>query len=140
LGKRQMHKNKIYLVDTNVVLRYLLDDHEIFSPKAKRFMIRLSDNAISSEISAVVIVECVYVMEKFYKIPRNEIVNKLCAILSFSGIVNADKKNLIAALIEYGRTNVDIVDCILAAESSSTRIVVSFDKDFKKLNCVCKQL
>lgn len=103
-------------------------------------MIKLSENAISSEIHAVVIVECAYVMEKFYKIPRNEIVDKLCSILSFSGIVNADKKNLIAALIEYGRTNVDIVDCILAAESSPTRIVVSFDQDFKKLNCVWKQL
>ena len=135
-----MQSDKTYLIDTNVVLRYLLDDHETFSPKAKRFMIKLSDNTISSEIPAVVIVECVYVMEKFYKIPKNEIVDKLCAILSFSGIANADKKNLIAALIEYGRTNVDIVDCILAAESSSTRIVISFDKDFKKLNCAYEQL
>ena len=135
-----MQSDKTYLIDTNVVLRYLLDDHETFSPKAKRFMIKLSDNTISSEIPAVVIVECVYVMEKFYKIPKNEIVDKLCAILSFSGIANADKKNLIAALIEYGRTNVDIVDCILAAESSSTRISISFDKDFKKLNCAYEQL
>jgi hypothetical protein len=29
---------KVYLIDTNVVLRFLLDDHASFSPKAKRFM------------------------------------------------------------------------------------------------------
>ncbi len=29
---------KVYLIDTNVILRYLLGDHKIFSPKAKAFM------------------------------------------------------------------------------------------------------
>jgi predicted nucleic acid-binding protein len=29
---------KVYLIDTNVILRYLLNDHNRFSPKAKAFM------------------------------------------------------------------------------------------------------
>ena len=29
---------KVYLIDTNVILRYLLNDHKRFSPKAKAFM------------------------------------------------------------------------------------------------------
>ena len=33
---------KVYLVDTNVILRYLLDDHKTYSPKAKAFMLQIS--------------------------------------------------------------------------------------------------
>ena len=33
---------KVYLIDTNVVLRYLLGDHPEFSPKAQTFMFDVS--------------------------------------------------------------------------------------------------
>jgi len=34
---------KIYLIDTNVILRYLLGDHPKFSPKAESFMGDISE-------------------------------------------------------------------------------------------------
>ncbi|MBW1993356.1 MAG: PIN domain-containing protein, partial [Deltaproteobacteria bacterium] len=74
---------KVYLIDTNVILRYLLEDHEIYSPKAKAFMLQVSHGKKKVEISAVVIVECIYVLEKFYLVPRNEIVDSISRILNF---------------------------------------------------------
>ena len=41
---------KVYLIDTNVILRYLLDDHESFSPKAKAFMLKVSEGVRKAEI------------------------------------------------------------------------------------------
>jgi predicted nucleic-acid-binding protein len=131
---------KIYLIDTNVILRYLLADHEKFSPRAKAFMVKVSQEKTRAEIPAVVISECVYVMEKFYRIPRLEITDTLGRILNFSGIVNPDKSEILEALIKYEASNADIVDCLLAASSAPDRVVVSFDKDFERLTANAESL
>jgi len=131
---------KVYLIDTNVILRYLLGDHAEFSPRAEAFMAVLSEGTKKAEILDVVIVECVYVMEKYYEIPKSEIVEKLSAILNFSGIVNSDRSEILEALLKYENSNIDIVDCILAARSSPEKVVISFDKDIKKLKAVSETL
>ena len=131
---------KVYLIDTNVILRYLLDDHKVHSPKAKAFMAKVFEGTKKAEIPDVAIVECIYVMEKYYKIPVNEISTKLSGILNFSGIVNRNRSEILEALLKYNSTNIDIVDCILAAKSSPEKVVVSFDKDMKKLKAVSEIL
>jgi predicted nucleic-acid-binding protein len=131
---------KVYLIDTNVILRYLMADHEKFSPKAKAFMVKVSQEKTKAEIPAVVIVECVYVMEKFYRIPKHEIADTLSRILNFSGIVNPDKSEILEALLKYEASNADIVDCLLAASSAPDKVVFSFDKDFAKLKATTEFL
>ena len=131
---------KVYLIDTNVVLRYLLGDHPEFSPKAEAFMFDVSKGVKKAEILNVVIVECIYVMEKYYEIPKTEIVEKLSGILNFSGIVNPDRSEILEALLKYENSNIDIVDCILATCSSPEKVVISFDKDMKKLDAVSETL
>jgi predicted nucleic-acid-binding protein len=131
---------KVYLIDTNVILRYLLEDQKRFSQRAKVFMQDVAKGAKKAELPSVVIVECVYVMEKFYEIPKNEIVDKLSRILNIKGIVNPDKSEILDALIKYENSGTDIVDSILAAKSSPKRVIVSFDKDFKKLKATSEKL
>jgi len=133
-------QKKVYLIDANVILRYLLDDHKTHSPKAKAFMSEVFAGSKKAEIFDVVIVECIYVMEKYYEIPRSEISAKLSGILNFSGIINSDRSELLEALLKYGSTSIDIVDCILVAHSSAEKVVVSFDNDMKKLKAVCEIL
>ena len=135
-----MQPAKLYLIDTNGILRYLLGDHEIFSPKAKAFMELVSQGTNKAEIPSVVIVECVYVLERFYKVPRSEIVETLTKILNFSGVVNSDKSEILEALLKYAGTTIDIVDCILAAQSSPEKVIISFDKDFDKLGAISETI
>ena len=131
---------KVYLIDTNVILRYLLKDHKRFSPKAKAFMQEVAKGIKKAELPSVVVVECVYVMEKYYEIPKNEIVDKLSRILNIKGILTPDKSDILAALVKYENSTADVVDCMLAAKSSSQRVIVSFDKDFKRLKAICETL
>ncbi|MCP4630239.1 MAG: type II toxin-antitoxin system VapC family toxin [bacterium] len=131
---------KVYLIDTNVILRYLLNDHKRFSPKAKAFMQDVAEGFKKAELLSVVVVECVYVMEKFYEIPKNEIVDKLSRTLNINGIIHPDKSAILDALLKFENSSADIVDCILAAKSSPQRIVVSFDKDFKRLKASTEKL
>jgi predicted nucleic-acid-binding protein len=131
---------KVYLIDTNVILRYLLDDHKTFSSKAKAFMLQVSHGTTKAEIPAVVVVECVYVLDKFYLVPRDDIVESISGILNFTGIINRDRSELLEALLNYKTSNTDIVDCILAAHSSPEKVVVSFDKDLGRLKAVIETL
>ena len=79
-------------------------------------------------------------MEKFYEIPKKEIVDKLSRILNIKAIVNANKSAILDALVKYENSSADIVDCILAAKSSPQRVIASFDKDFKRLKATCEKL
>ena len=135
-----MPPEKVYLIDTNVVLRFLLDDHATFSPKAKRFMQDVFNKGRSAALPAVVLVECVYVLEKFYRVPRSDIVDNLSRLLTYPGIVNSDRAELLKALMLYLHSGTDIVDCILAASSTEHSVIVFFDKDFSKLRAHTESL
>jgi predicted nucleic-acid-binding protein len=89
--------------------------------------------ARAATLPAVVLAECVYVLEKFYRVPRSDIFDNLSRLLTYPGIVNADKALLLKALMLYLHSGTDIVDCILAASSSEHSLIISFDKDFSKL-------
>ena len=131
---------KVYLIDTNVILRYLLSDHNQFSPIAESFMQDISKGLKKALIPAVVVVECIYVLEKFYKVSRPEIVDTIGSVLNLKGMVNPDKAQIIKALLTYKDHNIDIVDCILAASSSPDRPVVTFDKDLEKVKAFSEKL
>ena len=131
---------KVYLIDTNIILRYLLDDHKHFSVKAKAFLQDVAKGAKKAELPSIVVVECIYAMEEFYEIPKNEIVDKLSRILNFKNIVNPEKHEILEALVKYKDYSADIVDCILAAQSSPNRVVISFDKDFERLKAFEEKL
>ncbi len=79
-------------------------------------------------------------MEKFYEIPKSEIVDKLSRIFNFKGIVNPGKSEILEALAKYENSSVDIADCILAAKSSPQHLIVSFDKDFQEIKASCEEL
>jgi len=88
----------------------------------------------------VVVVECTYVMDKYYGIPRREIAEKLSGIMKFSGIFNPERSEILEALLTYATSTIDIVGCLLAAHSSQERIVASFDKDMTRLNALSQPL
>ena len=65
---------------------------------------------------------------------------KLSALLNFSGIVNPDKSEILEALLKYENSNIDIVDCILAARSTPEKVAISFDRDIEKLKAFMETL
>ncbi len=125
----------VYLLDTNVVLRCMLNDHPVQSPKAIDFFDQVSKNQLKAEIPAIILAECVYVLSSsHYEIPKDDIADGLIKILSYLGIVNSDRPELLNSLIKFKESNCSFPDCVLASMSSANRRVVSFDSDFNKLN------
>lgn len=106
------------LPDTNTILRYLLGDEPSLYEKASRFFekVRLGEEKVI--ILESVLVECVYILTKFYKVPKKEASTKLKDLLHYRGVTNYDRDELIEALTTFAeRPSLDIVDCILCAKA-----------------------
>lgn len=116
------------IVDANIVLRYLLNDNEIFSAEAVK-IIENRQIQFPNEVCA----EVVYVLQKVYEVPRLNIVNSISLILNYPNIT-ANKSVLQEALEIYHTKNVDFIDSILIASNHlHGALIHTFDKRIKKL-------
>jgi predicted nucleic-acid-binding protein len=123
-----------FVVDTNIIIRYLLADHAGQFRAAADFMSRVKSGDVNLFIPEGVIIECVYVLLKFYKVPKREIEDNLSGLLNYKGVVNPNRKILLQALRLFREKNVDIVDAVVYAISQEHGwTYFSFDRDFKKM-------
>lgn len=126
-------KNKI-LPDTNVILRYLLQDNKEQFDEAEKFFNAVREGAKQAVFLESVLVECIYVLTKFYKVPKEEAVASLSGLLRYKGIANDDKDAMLAALSLFGEKNIDLVDCIVIAKGRQWNAeIFSFDKKLPNL-------
>ncbi|HJP18468.1 MAG TPA: PIN domain-containing protein [Nitrospinota bacterium] len=109
------------LPDTNTIIRYLLNDDVRLSKTARIFFEKVKDGEEKIVLLESVIAECIYVLVKIYRVPRNEAAESLIKLLSYKGVINSDKKELIDALNLFSKKNLDIVDCILCEKSKSQK-------------------
>jgi len=124
------------LLDTNVLVRFLLDDDPRQSPRAVALMKRLEQGNESAWLEESVLAETVWVLEKGYGVPRPEIAHMLSTIVGIPGIRCRSRRAVLEALSRFSTTSCDIIDCLLAACARSRGLtVVSFDQDFKRLGC-----
>ncbi len=123
------------LPDTNVVLRYLLHDDAVQYEKAAEFFENVRVGNEKAIIIESVLVECMYILMKFYKVPKREVADTLTKLLQDKGITNVDRKTLVEALRLFAEQNLDIVDCIvLARVTQGEGRLFSFDKALNKLH------
>ncbi|KIM08917.1 MAG: twitching motility protein PilT [Sulfurovum sp. FS08-3] len=77
--------------------------------------------------------EALFVLIKFYKLPKEEVIRDIKIILSLNGVVNSEKIILIEALNTMQHNNIDFVDALLCAKKELQNYgLLSFDKDLKK--------
>lgn len=121
----QWPKN-MQLIDANVILRCILNDHPNMTAKAKKV---LQNGAYTKP---EVMTEVVYVLQKVYSVQRSQIKEILGNILSI--IQCSDEKCIIYALNVYSKTTLDFVDCLLAAyHRLYGENVFTFDKKLNKV-------
>jgi predicted nucleic-acid-binding protein len=116
------------ITDANIVLRYLLNDNASFFIEAQN-IIENRQVHFPNEVCA----EVVYVLQKVYSIPRQEIANSIIPLLDYPNI-SADKLVLKDALKIYENENIDFVDSVLVANNRVfAALIHTFDNKFKKL-------
>jgi predicted nucleic acid-binding protein len=125
------------IVDTNVIIRYLVQD----SPKHAAAANSLFDACDRGEVTLVVLpavaAECVFVLETFYERTRADISLVLAGLFGSAGIEVPDLAVHLDALHRYRDSKLHFVDCMIAATAASNDVpVATFDRDFKRFSDV----
>ena len=125
-----MEGSKKVVIDTNLLVRYLINDDQ----KKAAAVDNLLDKAIKGElrivVPSVVIAELVWVLESFYQLEADAILELVEAIVNTSGLDVTDKSTVISALRLYKNRNIDFIDAwiIEFAKERGIKTIYTFDK------------
>ena len=125
------------LVDTNLIVRYLVQDNEKHAKAAGRLFDACDRGDLVIVLLPVVLAECVFVLESFYGHARGDIASALGRLISSPGVEIGSASIHLDALDRYRKTKVHFVDCLIAATAATEDMpIASFDRDFRKFNDV----
>lgn len=121
------------LVDTNLIVRYLVQEHEKHAQAAGKLFDACDRGEVVIVVLPTVLAECVFVLESFYEHPRGDIASALGRLISSPGVEIGDTAIHLDALDRYRKTKVHFVDCLVAATAAAENMpVASFDQDYRK--------
>jgi predicted nucleic-acid-binding protein len=118
-------------LDTNVVVRFLVQDDEVQSPIATRFMSRLSRER-PGFISAAVLAEIVWVLSRAYKASRKDIAKAVEGLLRSAELIveNADASYRALGVYRASKS-AEFADALIAqtAALAGAKETVTFDRN-----------
>ena len=115
------------LLDTNMILRYLLDDNQEMADVVEEYL-----DARTASVTTEVIAEVVYVLKGVYSMERNLISSVVNDFLKLVSCRESDVLNI--ALDTYANHNLDFVDCVLYGyHVAKGATIATFDKKLQKL-------
>jgi predicted nucleic-acid-binding protein len=125
------------LVDTNLIVRYLVQDHEKHAKAAGKLFDACDRGEVAIVVLPGVLAECVFVLESFYGHARDDIASALSSLIASPGVEIGEAAIHLDALGRYGKTKVHFVDCMIAATASAEDTpIATFDQDFRKFSDV----
>jgi len=124
---------KRILIDTNLIVRYLIKDNKEQFKFAEEFFELVRIGKVKAYLEQTVFTETIFVLSNIYLIPRETIASTLFDLIMYKGIFNSEKDVLIESLNIFSDTKLHIVDCILVAKAKLEKIEIkTFDKELIK--------
>ena len=124
---------KKFVIDTNLILRLLLGDDENQFVKSKRYFEKASKGNFKLIVFTQVIFEIIYVLEKFYKLSRNEISEKILILINLDYLKIEERDILNKVFNEYAKFGLSAVDIYLLHKCIQENLgLLSFDKKLMK--------
>ena len=122
----------VYLIDTNIIIRFLVGDHQEHLEIAADIFTKVENAQIKAEILDSVLMEAYFVLVKFYELPKNEVIEDLKKIIALKGITG-DKILLLETLNILLTKNIDFADALICAKAKLYGYEkLSFNNDLKK--------
>ena len=117
-------------LDTNVLIRYLVQDDRKQARQATSFIERNCTDDDPGFIGQIVLCELAWVLESNYNQTREQITAVIEQLLRVAQIELMEPEVVWRALNDYRSSNVDFPDHLLARvnESSGCEVTITFDK------------
>ena len=123
------------IVDTNIFIRFFLNDEPKLSVTAKEIIEGCVAGKYSLAVLPAIFLEIVWLLKSFYKLPKDEIINKIESMFQIPNLKFIDEKLVLATVEVFKKYNVDFVDAFVFANMDGLKIkeIFSFDRDFDKI-------
>ncbi len=119
------------IIDSNIVLRYLLDDDPVQSREARNLIDSTFDSSLY--LSTIVLTEVTWVLRSHFSVPRDDISAAIQRFVAQPSI-SVDSITL-DAVARYATTTIDFADCALAAAGAAAGLpIITYDRDFRKFD------
>lgn len=99
-------------LDTNVLVRYIMQDDVKQAAKATKLIEGLTANK-PGFIALVSVVELVWVLSSCFELKRQQIVQALDVVLRSKQLVVDQAEHVLRALRAYGAGHADFADCLI---------------------------
>jgi len=120
-------------LDTNVLVRYIVRDNEKQVKIADQWFHEAEEKKIEIIVTPLVIAETIFVLSKFYKLPRQNITEIFHTLLSQDWLGFPEREIMLGAVTMYGTTTLHIVDCYLITTTQYEHVtLLSFDEKLLK--------
>ena len=121
-------------VDTNVLVRHLTGDPPAMAERATAFLAAESELYVAD----LIVAETIYVLESFYKAPREQIADAMRSLVAMRSMITVDPALLLRAIEVYEVERLDFAEAYLVACAESTGIgrVASFDRTIDRVATV----
>ncbi len=125
----------IPFLDTNILLRHLLQDHSEQSPMATAYLARIESGELRVQIAETVIFETVFTLQRQYGHPKAAIRDSLVPLIELPGIVLPGKHRFRQVFDLYVDLNISFVDAYHVVFMRQLKLseIVSFDKQFDRV-------
>ena len=122
-------------LDTNVLLRILIDDGSSHVATARRFASEQVQNGESLYVEHVVLAEIEWVLGSTFKYGREQIGAAIDMVLGNSAYEVADREVALAAWTKYRDGHADFADCLIAAKHAAAgcAFTATFDRAMRTL-------
>lgn len=123
---------KTSIVDTNVLLRYLVGDDHQQQLRAKEWFKQAERGKKNLVLKPVVVAEACFVLESFYKNKRSEISEALSVLLAQKWLIVEDRVELLQ-LWPWYKQGLHFVDAfLLASAKEQNASILTFDLQLSK--------
>jgi predicted nucleic acid-binding protein len=122
-------------LDTNILLRHLLQDQPTQSPSATRYLAAIEAGQEKARLADTVVFETVFTLQRQYGVPRADIRDKLWPLIDLPGIVLPGKRRLREVFDLYVTYNISFADAYHAVLMKQSKLneIVSYDRGFDKI-------
>lgn len=123
------------LLDTNVILRHLLGDDSIQSPRATTLLMQVEQGSLRVRTTDIVVFETVFTLERRYRLTKKDIAAAVLPLLRLRGIVLPGKRHYEEVFELYINLDLPFADAYHAAlvKRAGERQVISFDRHFDQI-------
>lgn len=121
-------------IDTNILLRHILQDDPEQSPRATAFLERVERGEVQVQTLETVVFETVFTLERRFKRKKPEVRDAVLPLVMMAAVRLPDKRLLAEVFDTYIDANVSIVDAYHAVMMRRLGIgeIVTFDRDFER--------